>query len=99
MPELQELQRKVAELENQLFNHDHNGNQYRPVYTQKLFGTIPAREDVVGFTPVALHLDTATIGTAAGNYDGYVLAPFSGSLTQVQFSAVEIGRASCRERV
>ena len=81
--ELQQLQNKIAVLENELFTHDHNGNQYRPVYTKNLFGTIPSR----------IHLHTATIATT-GNTDGYIIAPITGNLLSVDFSATDALAAS-----
>lgn len=78
MPDFQEMVRKFVELERELFTHDHNGNQYRAIYVNKLVGEIPAR----------VSLSTATIATT-GNTDGYIIAPMGGVLDSVDFSGVD----------
>ena len=62
--ELQELRMKIEELKRELFVHDHDGNHYRPIYVDKLFGQIPARVNVL----------SATIPTTDSNTDIYIMA-------------------------
>ena len=75
----QELTQKIRELENELFNHDHDGGYYRPVYTNKLVGEIPSRVNIL----------SATIATT-GSTDIYVIAPITGNLLTVDFSGIEV---------
>ena len=64
-------------LRQELLNHEHNGNIYRPIYTQNLIGEIPSR----------ILLRPATIATT-GDTDDYIISPISGNLLSVDFSAL-----------
>lgn len=78
-----ELQAALDQLRQELFNHDHDGGYFRPVYTNKLVGEFPSRVNIL----------SATIATT-GNTDIYVIAPTSGNLVSVDFSATDALAAS-----
>lgn len=71
-------------MERMIREHEHNGIQ---ATQNKYF-------DMFGETPSNVPLRTATIGTAAASYDDYVIAPISGRLISIDFSAVDALAAS-----
>src|SRR3990167_8056135 len=77
------LLRETTDIRDELFNHDHDGGFYSPVYTQKLIGEIPSRINVL----------SSTIATT-GNTDIYVICSISGNLISVDFSGVDALAAS-----
>lgn len=65
------------EILQKLSDHQHNGNDSQRIYYQNL----------AGFAPSNIILRPATIAVAAGNNDDYIIAPISGNLLSVDFSA------------
>ena len=78
-----ETSRKFSEFERELIDHGHDGNRYRSIYTDKLFGEIPAR----------VPLRTVSIATT-GDTDDYIICPISGRLLSVDFSSLAALAAS-----
>lgn len=74
------LQLELAEFkrehERSILEHVHDGNQSSQVKHHDLFG------EAIASVP----LDVATIATT-GNTDGFIIAPFSGRVTAVEFSS------------
>lgn len=68
----------MDELETKIIEHRHDGNEYTQVNAFDLFGEVTSE---IPATP-------ATIATT-GNTDWYVIAPYTGSLNAVDFSAVD----------
>ncbi len=77
-----EILRRIEELRQELFSHDHTG-QYKSIFVDNLLGAIPARVNVI----------SATIADT-GNTDVYLIAPITGNLISVDFSALDALAAS-----
>ncbi|MDO8094409.1 MAG: hypothetical protein Q6360_13105 [Candidatus Brocadiales bacterium] len=73
-----EIERKIDELRRELFNHDHNGTAYRPIYFHNILGGVPSNVNVV----------SGTIATT-GNTDIYMIAPIAGNMVSCDFSALD----------
>jgi len=71
----QEIQR---EIDNAILEHEHNGNFSRRVNFYDIFGYFSGTNVI-----------SQTIGTAAANYDAYMIAPLNGSVVEVNFSALD----------
>lgn len=66
-------------IEQRIREHEHDGNQAMQIKYDRIFNT----------PQVSTHLRPATIGTAAGNNDDYVIVPITGIFAGVDFSAVD----------
>lgn len=83
--ELEQLKIEMERIiEERIRLHQHDGNQATQV---KYF-------DMFGDAPSAIQLRPTTIAVAAGNNDDYVIAPISGRVVSVDFSAVDALAAS-----
>lgn len=66
------------DFERQIREHQHDGNQATQIKYFDMFGEAPSN----------ILLRPATIAVAAGNNDDYIIAPISGRLVSVDFSAL-----------
>lgn len=81
--ELTELKERFEFLSSVFNRHDHDGNESQQVRYINLSGNAPN----------AINVLSATIATT-GNTDIYVIAPFDGVITEVDFSGVDALAAS-----
>lgn len=70
-------------IDSALREHEHNGNFSRRVNFYDIFGYFRSTNVI-----------SQTIGTAAANYDAYMIVPISGSVSEVNFSGLDALAAS-----